>query len=426
MVLSVFNVSNYAIDVLGLNHNNKKEISSLNPLREILSGQKDTIIVDLPRSFENLFVSKKKKITGFVLPKHIYDLNIKYRISGVSQAHTTSIIPYQKDKFEEEDLFRSKTVINNHKDLVINQETKEIYFSKLAVTLSEALIIPKGYMFKLHPGTTIDITKGGKIISHSPLYFVGTLQKPINIYSSDKKGQGMLVLSEEQKSKLKYVNFNYLTNPKHGSWSVTGAITFYESPVSLENVTISNNSCEDALNIVRTDFEMISCSISNTQSDAFDGDFVKGKIVYCKFSDLGNDAIDVSGSDLDINGVIVINAGDKGLSAGENSRMVINDVHISKSEIGIAGKDLSIVEAKNLKISNTKLGFTAFKKKPEFGPSNITVNGVVMENIETRYLIESSSSLFVDGKKVESTQNVKERMYGVEFGVSSEETRNKN
>ncbi len=109
-----------------------------------------------------------------------------------------------------------------------------------------------------------------------------------------------------QESKLRFVNFNYLTNPKHGSWSVTGAVTFYESSVSLENVTISNNTCEDALNIIRTNFEMKSCSISNTQSDAFDGDYVKGTILYCKFSDLGNDAIDVSGSDLTIKGVVVI------------------------------------------------------------------------------------------------------------------------
>ena len=104
--------------------------------------------------------------------------------------------------------------------------------------------------------------------------------------------------------------------------------------------------------------------------------------------------------------------------------MTIDGVDISNSAIAIAGKDLSIVNAKNLKISKTKLGFTAFQKKPEFGPSKITVHGISMMDIETKYLIESSSSLFVDNIKIETTQNVKDRMYGVEFGRSSAETRN--
>ncbi len=169
---------------------------------------------------------------------------------------------------------------------------------------------------------------------------------------------------------------------------------------------------------------MTESQITGTQSDAFDGDFVKGSIVNCLFENLGNDAIDVSGSDLYISNVNISNAGDKGLSAGEDSKMTINNVIISNSEIAIAGKDLSIINAKNVKIKNTKLGITAFKKKPEFGSSNVTINGLVMENVETDYLIESSSNMFVDGKKIETSQNVKDRMYGVEFGRSSAETRN--
>ena len=46
-----------------------------------------------------------------------------------------------------------------------------------------------------------------------------------------------------------------------------------------------------------------------------------------------------------------------------------------------------------------------------------------MINVEMDYLIENSSSLIVDGEKIETSQNVKDRMYGVEFGVSSAETR---
>ncbi|MFT5846823.1 MAG: hypothetical protein ACJARX_001597 [Psychroserpens sp.] len=424
MTLSVFNTSNYTIDILELNHNNNKTITSLSPRVQVRSNQKDTITIDLPRSFENLFVSKKKKIIGFVLPKHIYALFIKYRFTGLDITHSSSIIPYQKNDTVEDDLFRTEAYINNHRYIVIDKKQKEITFSKDSVVISSPLVIPKNYTFKLNPGVIINIVIGGKIISHSPLSFIGTAEKPIKIYSSDKKGQGLLVLSEQKKSILKHVVFDHLRNPTHGSWGVTGAVTFYESPVDLQFVAVKNNACEDALNIVRAKFTMDQVSISNTQSDGFDGDYVQGTISNCQFDNLGNDAIDVSGSDLIITNVVISNAGDKGLSAGENSKMSIDTIEISDSEIAIAGKDLSIINAKNLKILNTKLGFTAFQKKPEFGPSTITVTGILMTGIETKYLIESSSSMFVDNEKIETTQNVKDRMYGVEFGISSAETRN--
>ena len=146
----------------------------------------------------------------------------------------------------------------------------------------------------------------------------------------------------------------------------------------------------------------------------------------CRFNELGNDAIDVSGSKLTLNDVEVYNAGDKGLSAGEDSMMIVENVKIFDSEIAVAGKDLSVIEARNLTITNTKLAITAFKKKPEFGPSNVTVSGLLMKNVETNYLIENSSSLTVDGEKIKTSDDVKGRMYGVEFGVSSDETRNSN
>lgn len=428
MELVISNEAIFPINIIALNYKANKEITKLSSPQKILANQRDTITIELPRSFENLFVSKKTKIAGFNLYKDIYDLRILFSISSLNETYVAPIVPFiqEKEINSFQDLLRKASTIQSQEGVVINNQNKTITFSQDTITIDSPLIIPKGFMFKVNPGTTINIVNGGKIISHAPLTFLGTKEKPIRIDSSDKKGQGLFVLSNGQQSILKHVYFDNLTNLKHGHWNITGAVSFYESPVVMENVSISNNRCEDALNIIRTSFEMRNCHISNTQSDAFDGDFVTGTIFGSSFTHLGNDAIDVSGSNLKINNVTISDAGDKGLSAGEDSQMTINNVTISDSEIAIAGKDLSIINAKNLKITNTKLGFTAFQKKPEFGPSKITVNLVEMEGIETKYLIENTSSMKVDGVKIETSQNVKDRMYGVEFGVSSDKTRNSN
>jgi len=343
---------------------------------------------------------------------------VVFSFIGLDSIHKVSIAPYIASEVTEDDLFRISPTINLNKELVVDQKKKEITFLDSTI-IDKPLIIPSGYVLKANPGTKINILSGGKIISNSPLKFIGTKEAPIEIHSSDKKGQGILILAEKRNSYLKHVSINHLTNPTHGNWTVTGAITFYESPVKLEYVSISNNRSEDALNIVRTNFFISHCTLQNTQSDAFDGDFVDGIVKDSNFINLGNDAIDVSGSDITITNVTINKASDKGLSAGENSKMTINNVTIENSEIALAGKDLSLVEGKNLTIRNNKLAFTAFKKKPEFGPSHIKLTEVKLESVETIHLIENKSSLYFNGKEATTIKNVKSKMYGVEFGKSS-------
>lgn len=421
--LSIQNVSNFPINIKALNYKSNKRITTLNPVQKINPGEERVIDISLPRSFENLFVHKKTKTTGFKLSKDIYDLRILFSVTGLDTIHKLAILPYQAIEVVENDLFRQKLNIEDRKEISINQEKREIIFLD-SVTINTPLIIPSGFVLIANEGTKIDIIEGGKIISNAPIKFIGTKENPIEIYSSDKKGQGIIVLSEGKSSYLEHVLISNLTNPSHGNWMVTGVLTFYESPVKLEYVTITNNRSEDALNIVRTNFLISHCTISNTQSDAFDGDYVEGMIKDSYFTNLGNDAIDVSGSDISIVNVTINKAGDKGLSAGENSKMKINNVTITNCEIGIAGKDLSRVEGKNLTIINNKLAFTAFKKKPEFGPSHITLSEVKLEGVETIYLVENKSSLIINGEKAETIKNVKGKMYGVEFGKSSKETKN--
>lgn len=421
---TVKNLSVFPIQIKSLKYK-KKLITKVASNTFIPSYKSDTIRIKLPRSFENLFVNKKTKTTGFVFEKDIFDLKVSFSIIGLTKELITEIVPYQPtEKYnKEEDLFRQEIDLSKYPFLTIDNKNKTIVFDK-DVSLSSPLVLPKGYTVIAQPNSTIIMQNGGKIISHSPLFFEGSKKQPILFVSKDKKGQGLVVLAEGKESTLKYVTFDSLTNPSSGNWSTTSAVTFYESPVSFENCIIKNNTCEDAINVVRTSFSMKNCLFLNTQSDAFDGDFVTGSIHSTIFDNLGNDAIDVSGSKIKISNVTIRKAGDKGLSAGENSQMQVSNSTISDCEIAVAGKDLSTVVIDSLVVKNTKLGFTAYQKKPEFGPSSIEVSSLIMENVETNYLVENTSTLIINKDTIQTKQNdVKSKMYGVEFGVSSKKTR---
>jgi len=174
------------------------------------------------------------------------------------------------------------------------------------------------------------------------------------------------------------------------------------------------------LNIISTTFEMDNVIFARNYSDAFDGDFVTGKITNSFFDHPGNDAIDVSGSNIHIENIKISNAGDKGVSAGEDSKITAKELIITNSEIGIASKDKSKVIVNKCLISNNNLGFTAYQKKYEYGPGMIIADSVEIINSSTDYLIEKNSSLKLNGKVVEVVNRVLDRMYGSEFGKKSQ------
>ena len=213
---------------------------------------------------------------------------------------------------------------------------------------------------------------------------------------------------------LRGVVFRGLGALERSGWKLTGAVTFYESPVTVDDCRFENTVAEDALNVIRAEFRIERSIFSNAASDAFDGDFCPdGLIIDTEFVEIANDAIDISGSKVEVTNVTIRGAGDKGLSAGENSDMVVNKVTILDTEIAVASKDLSRIVLYHPSVVRCKFGFAAFQKKPEFGPAHITAHGIHFEDTENPFLIEEGSEMNDGSKSVPAThRNVGQMLYG--------------
>ena len=111
--------------------------------------------------------------------------------------------------------------------------------------------------------------------------------------------------------------------------------------------------------------------------------------------------------------------------------MIVNNLKISNSAIGIASKDLSSFEGKKIEVNSTKLGFTSFQKKPEYGPGSIIIHTLIQNNWAKVgnymgvgklkfFLLEPSSVLKINGYTFKpNVENVKEYLYGNIYGRSS-------
>jgi hypothetical protein len=347
---------------------------------------------------------------------------VVYRVIGSSENKEASITNWQRrdPRFSNTEFLRKTSDLSSLAFLKVDEGAKKILLKPGKWTIAETVVIPPGYLVLAGSGVELDIINSALFMSRSPVNFKGSEEQPIVIASSDASGQGFLLMGAKQQSTLDYVKFFKLSNPQQGGWSTTGAVTFFESPVIIRHTLFANNYAEDALNIIRSDFEIINSVFENTQSDAFDADFADGSIRKTVFFNSGNDAIDVSGSVLTVSDVYINKAADKGLSAGEASQIHASNIKIEKTEIAVASKDLSSINIQNLTLVDSRVGFAVFQKKAEFGPASVTVKGITDTQKVKNYLVESGSELLIDHKPVAANNDaVKSVLYGAQFGKAT-------
>ncbi|MFQ5822506.1 MAG: hypothetical protein ACE5JB_00435 [bacterium] len=413
--LQISNIHYFPIKINSLSYNDSVIVY---PTKEYIVQSK---VINQPMKFQNI---------DFVLPINstrkdsiIFDFKINYMVLGTEKILQESILPvtYLDENFIQNDFIRQESNIKEINFLVVNDSLKKIMIKPGEWNLDQNLLIPNGYDVFCFKDTKINLINSAKILSYSPIYFSGSADHPIIFYSADSSGQGLVVMNSNKTSSLQCVLFDNLSNPSQSDWALTGAVTFYESSVNITLCKFMNNRSEDALNIIRSEFQINNTLFRNTQSDAFDADFCKGEINNSMFLNCGNDGIDVSGTNIDIENITIDGAQDKGISAGEFSVIHAQNVEIRNTALALTSKDNSefVIDGGNLK--NCEIGYTVFQKKPEFGPGAITAKAVSIDKTNIHYLVEERSILLVDGKRIESNRkNVKEILYGVEYGKSSQ------
>jgi len=286
------------------------------------------------------------------------------------------------------------------RQLSIDKREKIIRFLPGRWRIAQELVLPRGYVVKAGEGVELDLVENGMIISYSPVDFVGTGERPVILKSSGQSAGGLTVIKAGGKSHLKNAVFRNLRSNNRNGWALTGAVTFYESPVDIIDSGFFASRSEDALNIVRSQFMINGVRFEDAASDALDLDFSSGRIERSSFLNTGNDAIDLSGSVVDVRNLVIEGSGDKGISIGEKSVMNAESVSIRNARIGIANKDMSELTGKNLDITGSEVAIAVYQKKSEFGPSKgEVIDGQIWET-ETPFLVEKGSSLRFNSQSV--------------------------
>ena len=264
-------------------------------------------------------------------------------------------------------------------------------------------------------GATLYFAKDAYLIIKGTLTAEGLEKKPITLKPIGEHWKGLYVIEAEEQSTLRYVTIANTNALEDGLLSLTGGVTFYKSPILIENTTITGTIAEDALNIVKSDFTIKNSHISKTISDAFDSDFSHGEIISSSVEEIGGDALDFSGSTVLIKTLTANNIHDKAVSAGEGSDITFQNSTMNNIGVGIASKDGSNVTANQVKISNYGLhAAMTYVKKDMFGPSTLEISSVTTDNDSSSFSRQKGTILTVDGTPVTAEKINVKKLYQTE------------
>lgn len=295
------------------------------------------------------------------------------------------------------------TVLKRHPYLQPATEPNWLTIPEGVWEISGTLTLPSGYGLQLGPGTTLEFDEDGFLLASGPLLFLGTAEAPVVLKPYGETWLGIAVLDAGAPSLWQYVTIENTNAIQHEGWTFTGGVTFHRSSVHISHVHFAGTRAEDALNIIRTTYEIIDTEFSNTASDAFDGDFTTGTIERCIFTDIGADGIDVSGSDLTVQNVRFYNLGDKGLSIGEASHATAQGITATGAAFVAVSKDASSLTITSVSARDiTVAALAAYTKKSAYGPATMTVDNIDFGNAppERQTLVQTGSHIDLNGQRI--------------------------
>lgn len=294
--------------------------------------------------------------------------------------------------------------LDRHPFLGFDLEQDRLFLRPGTWDVAGDLLLPAGQVLHAGPGVRLRFAANAVLLTTAAINLLGTAQEPV-IFEAQDPGAGwagLVVLDAEGRSRCEHLVVRDASCVARGGWQTLGGLTFYRSALDLIDSRIEHALGEDAINVFGADVLFERLAIQDGVSDLFDGDFVTGTVRNCSFSASVEDAIDVSGSRVLVEGCRFERIGDKCVSVGEHSEVRMRSCTATTTSIGAASKDLSRLEIDGFDIDHAEhYGLAAYVKKPEYGSSRIDARGVRIRKAGLEpWLAQTGCTIEIDGKAV--------------------------
>jgi hypothetical protein len=246
--------------------------------------------------------------------------------------------------------------------------------------LKEDLIFPSGYEVLIQEGTSLELEKGVRIISFSPLNLQGSEENPIRIFSAEGKGEGLVLFAPGTSSKFRHVEFLALKRPNQGNSEHSSAVNLIQTNASFQHCSFAEIKAS-AVSAVSSNVEFKSCVFSEIKQDGLRIWFSNFVIEKCDFTNIGDDGIRVNNAYGRIHNVHLNKIGGKGIYVSDYASIRGINLKVKKAKCGFACENASRMILQQVRVEDAELGFKASHKGGVFGPASIQVSKMELKNV---------------------------------------------
>jgi len=387
----------------------------IEPRRLYFSGKKrrredfDLDVINLPPATQDTAAITHEIAIPDQLLAEKGDLILEYAYRGDLFEHTVSV------QFEHYDSGFSDTPIEALEAVLganqIDRTKQEISIVAGRYVFTESIEAPIGWRMRIMPGAELNFEQGSLLKLRGALDIEGTENNPVIVnvetdlaFRDMGAWGGIFVSKAADRSTVRHLVLTGTgaqnLNTRQGFYGMTGCFSFFESDVTISHSEFNSTQCEDALNIVKSDFVLDDVTISKARADAFDSDFSTGVIKDSLFLDSGNDGVDVSGTSLRMERVRMEGIGDKAVSVGEKSVLFATQIEINGAVLGVASKDLSRATVEQSRFDNiVGTALMTYIKKAEYGASSIDCQNCSFGEIGAVTGRQEGTQIIVNGRE---------------------------
>ena len=315
-----------------------------------------------------------------------------------------------------------RSQLAQHPFLLLDSDGQRVRIPKGRWTVRGSLVIPPGLNLFVEAGTTLRFEQHASLIVHGTADLQGTAQQPVVLEAAsagggiDKTWQGIAVFNAPQRSHWSHVTVRHTSGVTQNAWTLTGGVTFHRSDVTMTDCLLEGSQAEDALNIIHSDFALDSITVLDTASDGLDSDFSTGKLTGGLFRNIGTaggaDAIDVSGSNVVVDGTRFAGISDKVISVGEASTLTARNIVAENCGAGAVSKDGSTLDIADSVVRHAGIaGLMSYVKKPEYGPSALRSTRVRILDSARVAVAQRGTRLVIDGEALAGQSVDVDRLY---------------
>jgi spore coat protein CotH len=279
--------------------------------------------------------------------------------------------------------------------------------------INKTIIIPKGFILKVSPGTVLRFAPGVSLISYSPVIAQGTENNPIRFIgqsTSEPWGVFGVVGPHPERSVFEYCLVEGGSEAYINGIIFTGQLAIHWADVRVNHCQFKFAKGDDGLNVKKGKIEIQNSYFYKNKFDGLDLDWTSGKLANNYFldngqkEDLNGDGLDISGTeDLIIYNNQIKNSPDKCLSIGESTKkstIIFNNL-LAGCQMGVAVKDNSRVQLINNTIVDNKVGISVYEKKPVFGGAwPVVLNTIIWYN-EKSIELDAKSGIDISYSDIE-------------------------